>query len=107
MREIRLAVPPPARYKEMATYRTVIGLLRMTRDDVTLDDLRRRLTELDRQFIRLAAERKALSAEVARVKRATGHPTRDYGRSKRTATRPGESSAQGTERQSGHRRTPR
>ena len=52
----------------------------MTRDDVTLDDLRRRLTELDRQFIRLAAERKALSAEVARVKRATGHPTRDYGR---------------------------
>jgi chorismate mutase/prephenate dehydrogenase len=52
----------------------------MTRDDVTLDDLRRRLTELDRQFIQLAAERKALSAEVARVKRATGHPTRDYGR---------------------------
>ena len=52
----------------------------MTRDDVTLDDLRRRLTERDRQFIRLAAERKALSAEVARVKRATGHPTRDYGR---------------------------
>ncbi len=52
----------------------------MTRDDVTLDDLRRRLTELDRQFIALAAERKALSAEVARVKRATGHPTRDYGR---------------------------
>ena len=52
----------------------------MTRDDVTLDDLRRRLTELDRQFIRLAAERKALSAEVARVKRATGRPTRDYGR---------------------------
>ena len=52
----------------------------MTRDDVTLDDLRHRLTELDRQFIRLAAERKALSAEVARVKRATGHPTRDYGR---------------------------
>ena len=52
----------------------------MTRDDVTLDDLRRRLTELDRQFIELAAERKALSAEVARVKRATGRPTRDYGR---------------------------
>ena len=64
----------------MAAYRAVIGLLRMTRDDVTLDDLRRRLTELDRQFIRLAAERKALSAEVARVKRATGHPTRDYAR---------------------------
>ena len=52
----------------------------MTRDDVTLDDLRRRLTELDRQFIELAAERKALSAQVARVKRATGRPTRDYGR---------------------------
>lgn len=52
----------------------------MARDDVTLDDLRRRLTELDREFIALAAERQALSKEVARVKRSTGHPTRDYGR---------------------------
>jgi chorismate mutase/prephenate dehydrogenase len=52
----------------------------MTRDDVTLDDLRRRLDEIDRQLIALVAERKAISGEVARVKRSTGHPTRDYER---------------------------
>jgi chorismate mutase/prephenate dehydrogenase len=48
--------------------------------DVTLDDLRQRLSDLDRQLIRLVAERTALGTEVARVKRATGHPTRDYAR---------------------------
>ena len=52
----------------------------MSRDEVTLEGLRQRLTEIDRQLIHLAAERKRLSAEVARVKRATGHPTRDYER---------------------------
>jgi chorismate mutase/prephenate dehydrogenase len=52
----------------------------MTRDDVTLDDLRRRLDEIDRQLISLVAERKAISGEVARVKRSTGRPTRDYAR---------------------------
>ena len=52
----------------------------MTRDDVTLDDLRRRLNEIDRQLIALVAERKAVSGEVARVKRSTGYPTRDYER---------------------------
>jgi chorismate mutase/prephenate dehydrogenase len=52
----------------------------MTRDDVTLDDLRRRLNDIDRQLISLVAERKAVSAEVARVKRSTGYPTRDYER---------------------------
>jgi chorismate mutase/prephenate dehydrogenase len=52
----------------------------MSSNDVTLDDLRRRLNELDRQFIALVAERKALSGEVARVKRATGYPTRDFAR---------------------------
>ena len=52
----------------------------MTRDDVTLDDLRRRLNEIDRQLIELVAERKAVSGEVARVKRSTGYPTRDYER---------------------------
>src|SRR6201997_745649 len=52
----------------------------MTGDDVTLDDLRRRLNEIDRQLIALVAERKAVSGEVARVKRATGYPTRDYER---------------------------
>jgi chorismate mutase / prephenate dehydrogenase len=52
----------------------------MTRDDVTLDDLRRRLNEIDRQLISLVAERKSVSGEVARVKRSTGYPTRDYER---------------------------
>ena len=44
-------------------------------ETATLDDLRRRLSELDRQLIALVAERKAVSEEVARVKRATGRPT--------------------------------
>ena len=52
----------------------------MTRDTVTLEALRQRVTELDRQLIELVAERKAVSEEVARVKRATGRPTRDYER---------------------------
>ena len=52
----------------------------MTRDTVTLEDLRQRLTDLDRQLVALVAERKAVSEEVAQVKRATGRPTRDYER---------------------------
>jgi chorismate mutase / prephenate dehydrogenase len=52
----------------------------MTSDNVTLDDLRQRVTEIDRQLISLVAERKAVSEEIARVKRATGRPTRDYER---------------------------
>ena len=52
----------------------------MMRDAVTLEDLRQRMNELDRQLIQLVAERKALSEEVARVKHATGKPTRDYER---------------------------
>src|SRR5262245_37947810 len=52
----------------------------MTSDDPSLPDLRRRLNELDRDLLLLVAKRKALSAEVARVKRATGRPTRDYER---------------------------
>ena len=52
----------------------------MTSVDITLEDLRQRLNEIDRQLITLVAERKAISTEVARVKRATGHPTRDYER---------------------------
>src|SRR5439155_629410 len=49
-------------------------------ENVTLEDLRRRLTDIARQLIALVAERKAVREEVARVKRATGKPTRDYGR---------------------------
>ncbi|MFO7277654.1 MAG: chorismate mutase [Pseudomonadota bacterium] len=52
----------------------------MTGDEVTLDDLRRRLDEIDRQLLTLVAERQELSREIARVKRTTGHPTRDYER---------------------------
>src|SRR5580700_2583868 len=52
----------------------------MTRETATLEDLRQRVTELDRQLIALVGERKAVSEEVARVKRATGKPTRDYER---------------------------
>src|ERR1700680_3448073 len=52
----------------------------MATDDVTLDALRQRVTDIDRQLITLVAERKRVSGEVARVKRATGYPTRDYER---------------------------
>src|SRR6185437_11055220 len=50
--------------------------------DLTLEDLRQRLNQIDHQLISLVAERKAISGEVARVKRATGRPTRDYEREK-------------------------
>ncbi len=49
-------------------------------DNPTLEDLRQRVNDLDRQLIALVAERKAVSEEVARVKRVTGKPTRDYER---------------------------
>ena len=54
----------------------------MTRDEPTLEDLRQRLDQIDRQLISLVAERKTVSGQVARAKRATGRPTRDYGREK-------------------------
>ena len=47
---------------------------------MNLDELRQRLNVLDRRLLELIAERQATSREIARVKRATGHPTRDYGR---------------------------
>lgn len=52
----------------------------MTSDDVTLDDLRRRINETDDNLLALVAERKRLSREVARVKRSSGRATRDYER---------------------------
>ncbi len=52
----------------------------MTSDNPTLEELRQRVNDLDRQLVALVAERKAVSEEVARVKRATGKPTRDYER---------------------------
>ena len=47
---------------------------------MNLDELRQRLNILDRRLLELIAERQTSSREIARVKRATGHPTRDYGR---------------------------
>ena len=47
---------------------------------MTLQELRDRLTLLDGELLALIAERQRLSTEVARVKRATGHPTRDFQR---------------------------
>ena len=52
----------------------------MSSDDTTLEDLRRRLNEIDRRLLAIVAERKEVSREVARVKRATGRATRDYER---------------------------
>lgn len=52
----------------------------MSSDDTTLEDLRCRLNDLDRRLLAIVAERKTVSGEVARVKRTTGRPTRDYER---------------------------
>jgi len=52
----------------------------MTRETMTLEQLRQRVTDIDRQLVALVAERKAVSEEVAQVKRATGRSTRDYER---------------------------
>jgi chorismate mutase/prephenate dehydrogenase len=52
----------------------------MSSDDTTLEELRRRLNDIDRRLLAIVAERKSVSGEVARVKRATGRPTRDYER---------------------------
>lgn len=49
-------------------------------EPLSLDELRTRLTEIDRELLELVAERQRLSQEVARAKRATGMPTRDYRR---------------------------
>jgi chorismate mutase/prephenate dehydrogenase len=49
-------------------------------EPLSLDQLRTRLTEIDRELIGLVAERQRLSQDVERAKRATGHPTRDYRR---------------------------
>lgn len=46
----------------------------------TLDELRLRLNQIDDQLIELIAERQRKSRDIAAVKRATGHATRDYAR---------------------------
>jgi chorismate mutase / prephenate dehydrogenase len=47
---------------------------------MTLDELRLHLSGLDRRLLELIAERQRTAREIARVKRATGYPTRDYAR---------------------------
>ena len=49
-------------------------------DAPSLDDLRRRINGIDDELLALVAERKRLSGDVARVKRAIGRGTRDYQR---------------------------
>src|SRR3954447_14786482 len=46
----------------------------------SLEELRRRITELDRQILELVGQRQETSREIARAKRATGYATRDYNR---------------------------
>ncbi len=47
---------------------------------MNLDELRRQLDQLDQQLLQIIAARQTTSREIARVKRSTGYPTRDYGR---------------------------
>ncbi|WP_428265851.1 prephenate dehydrogenase/arogenate dehydrogenase family protein [Haliangium sp.] len=52
-----------------------------------LDQLRTELGDVDRQLISLVARRQALAAEVGRIKRAAGVPTRDYGQERNVVQR--------------------
>lgn len=58
-----------------------------------LSAIRERLSTLDRQMLEIAAERQRLSGEVARIKRATGYPTRDYARERDVLLRAAEQGA--------------
>ncbi len=46
----------------------------------SLDDLRRRINELDRQILELVGKRQETSREIIQAKRKTGHATRDFTR---------------------------
>src|SRR3974390_1780204 len=54
---------------------------------MNLDELRTALTDLDGRLLELVARRKALRGQVAAVKRATGRPTRDFGREREVILR--------------------
>lgn len=47
---------------------------------MTLEELRAQLDGLDRRLLELIAERQQTSRAIAKVKRETGHPARDYAR---------------------------
>ncbi len=54
---------------------------------MTLEELRARLNELDHQLLRTISERQGLANQIAEVKRATGHPLRDYARERQVIVR--------------------
>ncbi len=54
---------------------------------MNLDELRATLTEIDGQLLELVARRQTVSEQVAAVKRATGRPTRDFGREREVILR--------------------
>jgi len=54
---------------------------------MNLETLREQLNAIDRELLELAARRQALSTDIARVKRASGLPTRDYGREREVLLR--------------------
>ncbi|HUY84389.1 MAG TPA: prephenate dehydrogenase/arogenate dehydrogenase family protein [Steroidobacteraceae bacterium] len=54
---------------------------------MNLDELRKDLSDLDARLVELVARRQALSEQVAAVKRATGRPTRDFGREREVILR--------------------
>ncbi len=54
---------------------------------MTLDELREALSGIDAELVALVARRQALSEQVAAVKRASGRPTRDFGREREVILR--------------------
>lgn len=54
---------------------------------MNLETLREQLDAIDRELLELAARRQALSTDIARVKRESGLPTRDYGREREVLLR--------------------
>jgi chorismate mutase / prephenate dehydrogenase len=54
---------------------------------MNLDELRTALTDLDGRLLELVARRQSLSEQVAAVKRASGRPTRDFGREREVILR--------------------
>jgi len=54
---------------------------------MTLDDLRARLNDLDRQLLELVAQRQAVVADIGRVKLDAGTGTRDYNREREVLLR--------------------
>ncbi len=59
---------------------TRVAILRPGHSGMNLDELRQHLNDLDARLVALVAERQRTSHEIARVKKSTGHPTRDFER---------------------------